>query len=1130
MMAQLTQFIVAALFINTLSYCSAENVYCVTPTATSCSSCPHNSANCTTLSEYAQEAELYFTSNTTMVFLLGEHLLDTDITVANITRLTMSGESTSGSVPTVICNGSVGFFFGSLEYLKVSSLAFTFCSRTYDSFTEILSKFLHGRDDDHHFKFALGLEFAQHVELVNCSFHDNFGTALAMDNAYITIRDNNDFLRNHCTGSNACALGGGIAAIDSHLTFIGNTTFLGNNASFAGAGIALANSTLFSTGNIHFTNNSNFGNITIYGVIYSAGTIWASASTLHFTGTNNFINNSAKSALGADGGAIFAKDNTSLSFTGVSHFIQNSADAGGAIYASNSSILNISGTSYFSNNHALRGGAIFSNGNTTLIFDGNISFTTNGHEVNTIGDSYGGGIYLALMSIVSFLPNTTVYWENNHATFGGAIYVLDVNPYIYCAQFGILHEKGKCFFQLPGQNLSNGLDVQLVFNRNSADEAGSVLFGGAIDNCKLTGLDSYSSGDIFDILVDIETDNTTSSISSRPLSICPCENNHTECNKSSITRSVYRGETFEVTVIGFGQRNGTVSAQIRSLLKAVDTSHLNSIQYNQKTNTSCTTLNYTMFSPSNLVLLEMYADGPCSTFGDNLIVQLNINQTCPPGFNLSASESSCICDQRLENYTNLCNITNGVGRITRKESQNFWVGYNQVDGLILHPHCPIDYCVSYTVEILLDNTDIQCANDRSGLLCGSCKKGYSLLLGTSKCSKCDNNYLALLIPFALMGVALVSLLFICKLTVAEGTLSGLVFYANIVKTVSTPVECPDPLSIFIAWLNLDFGIEACFFDEMDAYSKTWLQFAFPVYIWVLVGLIILVSNFSRRFANLLGNNPVSVLATLILLSYTKILNTLVTAVNVTNLEYPKYNRVVWLYDANIDYLVGRHIALFLVAVFVFFIFFLPYTLLLLLFQWLQVISHLRLFTWVNSAKLKSFMDAYHAPYKPKHRYWPGLLLVLRCVLLFVLAFNPQSDLYINLLAILVETGMLTVWAWVSGGVYRSWCLDALEASFTLNLIILSGATYYVHLSEGNLCVVRYTSVSIALVTFVGILAYHIFQQVSNTKLWKKIPELKFCRPTIKHAIKEHENNREIADFTQPREPLLATQSRDYGVV
>ena len=145
-----------------------------------------------------------------------------------------------------------------------------------------------------------------------------------------------------------------------------------------------------------------------------------------------------------------------------------------------------------------------------------------------------------------------------------------------------------------------------------------------------------------------------------------------------------------------------------------------------------------------------------------------------------------------------------------------------------------------------------------------------------------------------------------------------------------------------------------------------------------------------------GNNPVSVLATLILLSYTKILRTLVTVLYVTYLEYPTYNRMVWLYDANIVYFAGEHIPLFLVAMLVFIFLFLPYTLLLLFGQWLQAISHLRLFSWVNSARLKPFMDAYHAPYKAKHRYWPGLLLVLRFVLLLVFAFNCfQEDQSIN---------------------------------------------------------------------------------------------------------------------------------------
>ena len=135
------------------------------------------------------------------------------------------------------------------------------------------------------------------------------------------------------------------------------------------------------------------------------------------------------------------------------------------------------------------------------------------------------------------------------------------------------------------------------------------------------------------------------------------------------------------------------------------------------------------------------------------------------------------------------------------------------------------------------------------------------------------------------------------------------------------------------------------------------------------------------------------------------------------------------------------------------------------------------------------MDSYHAPYKAKHRYWPGLLLVLRFILLLVFALNPQQDPSVNLLAILVGLGMLHMWAWVCGGVYRNWCLDALEGSFVLNLIVLAGTTYYVKFSEGNQLAVEYTSISIALITFIGILAYRIFQQLRHTKVWKKMPKL-----------------------------------------
>ena len=292
---------------------------------------------------------------------------------------------------------------------------------------------------------------------------------------------------------------------------------------------------------------------------------------------------------------------------------------------------------------------------------------------------------MGLESNFSILPGTTVHWENNHATLGGAICVRDASPVSYCDPH---KPKEECFFQFPAQNLT---DIKLIFKNNSADTAGSVLYGGAIDYCKLTrSMGPYSSGEVFDMIFNIHnTDySTISNISSNTVSVCPCENNLPNCSML-IEREVYPGETFQVSVVALG--------------------------------------------------------------------------------------------------------------------------------------------------------------------------------------------------------------LVCKLTVATGTLSGLVFYANIVginRNIFLPVESTNAFSIFIAWLNLDFGIETCFYDGLDTYSKTWLQFVFPVYIWVLVGLMVQVSRFSQRFASLLGNNPVSVLSTLILLSYTKILRTLIAVLYLTYLEYPTYNRMV----------------------------------------------------------------------------------------------------------------------------------------------------------------------------------------------------------------------------------------------
>ena len=110
------------------------------------------------------------------------------------------------------------------------------------------------------------------------------------------------------------------------------------------------------------------------------------------------------------------------------------------------------------------------------------------------------------------------------------------------------------------------------------------------------------------------------------------------------------------------------------------------------------------------------------------------------------------------------------------------------------------------------------------------------------------------------------------------------------------------VSQFISWLNLDLGIEVCFFDGLDGYWKTWLQFAFPGYLFVLMAAIIIGCHYSVRLSRLCGSHAVPALATLFLMSYTKVLQTITNALLMSQLVCDNGTVLrVWTVDGNIAY-------------------------------------------------------------------------------------------------------------------------------------------------------------------------------------------------------------------------------------
>ena len=980
------------------------------------------------------------------------------------------------------------------------------------------------------------LSIRGHISFKN-NLANHIGGGLMLFNSNVKLEGNSSFINNtaysdggglcaaeYCNVSvvgvgrfvnNSATFGGGILIVNrGSLTLNGHNSFAENHAYQNGGGISVLNGSLTSRGHISFTNNVANG---CGGGLSSVNTLvqlMGSSSSL-YGGYVLFVNNSATC------GGGFTCFGTNVSIGAPSMFARNIAEHGGGVGLFSGSTVTLSGMSTFTQNTAAYGGG-------ASVVDSTISFvgTTHSHDNSAL---HGGGIHgsratLEIAEVASFIENSatnggglslasgsqcllssnsTVYLRGNHAEqYGGAIFVAD-EPFLYCT-FGqlswIIDSREHCFFQpvdLPDPS------VHFVLENNTAEETGTALYGGMVDWCDLEKSHAerqFHSDMIFKNIFNITKSNNVREelvISSEPFRLCPCYYGHANCSQSDVTLTAYPGETFSVSLVAVGQRNGIVPSLIKSTIDGNGAS-LGDLQYAQSTENACTPLHYTVSSVNHSVTLTLLADGPCLDLGDSLQVNIDL-KPCPVGFQLSEASKQCICEQRLQKYTNSCDIDD----LRIAVDGSVWVGLDKTaDGIILHPHCPFDYCKSHSIRFTLNETDLQCNYDRTGLLCGGCQPGLSLALGSSHCLQCSNSYLSLLVGFALAGIVLVIMLLVCKLTVAVGTINGLIFYANIIA-VNQSVFFPsgdrnivlDILRGFVAWLNLDLGIETCFYDGMDAYARTWLQFIFPVYIWILVFTVIILCYYKSWAVRMFGRNPVAVLATLFLLSYAKLLRTIITALSFTFLEYADGSEVaVWLYDGNVRYLQGKHIPLFLVAMIVLLLLFLPYTVVLSLGQWIQARSRNRFFSWINNYRVKAFLDAYHGPFKDEHRYWHGLLLFARSCLFLIFAFNRLGNPNVNLLAIGVCTiALLALLLLIGGNVYVNWYLQVLDISFVVNTGVLTAATFYLRHTGGSQAALVYTSVSIALVTFVGMIIYHVTMQLKDSRVWRDLIHPKLQR-------------------------------------
>ena len=334
------------------------------------------------------------------------------------------------------------------------------------------------------------------------------------------------------------------------------------------------------------------------------------------------------------------------------------------------------------------------------------------------------------------------------------------------------------------------------------------------------------------------------------------------------------------------------------------------------------------------------------------------------------------------------------------------------------------------------------------------------------------------------------------------TLNGILFYAHIVtanaEAYFLPFKTPNFITVFISWLNLDIGFDICFSvlsPVEDHNYKALIRLVFPAYVVILVIIVVVASEYSPRFAKIIGNgNPVAVLATMILLSYAKLLNAIlasfsvfywkpaygssnldITVVGNINEMIEELNNTTKFKVLSYFWLVVNILVLLLCVIYITLVF---------SWQWLLRYQDKTLLKWVKYQKLHHFLEPYHAPYIGKYRYWTGLLLLVRAVFYVIALLKFSIDPRVNLIAvILIVGGLILLKGVIVNIVYKNFLLDVIETATYFNLIALSALTLYNLETERNQVnvVAGYTCTSIIFILLLGVIMFHV---LCYTRLYK----------------------------------------------
>ena len=733
---------------------------------------------------------------------------------------------------------------------------------------------------------------------------------------------------------------------------------------------------------------------------------------------------------------------------------------------------------------------------------------------------YGGGVAMLNSSQLWIRNGSHLNVSNNRAfVSGGGIFVHDpcmvVQP-----------RECPCFFQFIGsdgrplRNTSvHTFNASVTLHGNNAVSHANMIFNTNSDHCVLKG-SLQNSTKLFHQVFGIPTSKTQEDISSIPRSICSCShsmNNSPKCtNWSQDPLPVYPGQNLTLNVMLLGDMGIPLDSVLYIYLEKRKYTE-DSKQYvplplhsTHVLRNCCNSLMIPPLPPqNNCEILPVHDD-------HNWVLQLMVpvvpdkNQnvflseylptrylSCPQGYRLVNQTSQCHCEcfKLLLDKEVQCLLDKQVFVLPK----NYWIAIEEHKGssltkVLLSTNCPLVYCATASsgMNVSLTQLDKQCRPGRTGVLCGQCRKGESVVYNSYACTTCTNWGVLLLVPLLIAGPLLIALICCLNLTISVGTFNGFLFYMNIIAINSDVLtSSTGDRTHGIQILGKAPFIGICFYDGMDEFASTLLTYLFPIYLLTLVGLICLLPKCRcvnmHKINRRIGPRITPVLATVILLSYTQLAESVIHSLLFVRLYVTDgtntTSRLVWMFDGSLEYFQStKHIVLACLALLVLMCFLLPVTVVSIFGDLFRRFS--------RGPWYMNFLDSFHGAFRFRFGFWIGIRILLRILFIVLKLFLPVNELLLVIAYIIMTLLFLQILIRPFRGIRVDECVSkeikekhfpeplqrelvhSIDHSFLVHLIAV-----FVYLPHNvkNMTTVLIVSRVIAYVEFVGILVYHMME-------------------------------------------------------